>query len=114
MEIKNPKEVRRHKETIFFGLSTRQFLCALLAVFAAVGVYFALKDTVGRETASWVCILAAAPLAAAGFFQYNSLTLEAFLWAVIKSQLLCAAPRKFEAGNIYQDALHDKEKYDHD
>ena len=72
------------------------------------------EDTVGRETASWVCILAAAPLAAAGFFQYNSLTLEAFLWAVIKSQLLCAAPRKFEAGNIYQDALHDKEKYDHD
>ena len=31
MEIKIPKEVRRHKETIFFGLSTRQFLCALLA-----------------------------------------------------------------------------------
>lgn len=49
MEIKIPKEVRRHKETIFFGLSTRQFLCALLAVCAAVGVYFALKDTVGRD-----------------------------------------------------------------
>ena len=27
MEIKIPKEVRQHSETIFFGLSTRQFIC---------------------------------------------------------------------------------------
>ena len=26
MEIKIPKEVRQHKETIFFGLSVRQFV----------------------------------------------------------------------------------------
>ena len=32
MEIKIPKEVRQHSETIFFGLSTRQFICAVLAV----------------------------------------------------------------------------------
>ena len=66
MEIKIPKEVHQHRETIFFGLSTRQFLCSVLAVGAAVGVYFALKGIVGRETASWLCILVAAPAAAAG------------------------------------------------
>ena len=38
MEIKIPKEVHQHRETIFFGLSTRQFLCSVLAVGAAVGV----------------------------------------------------------------------------
>ncbi len=32
MEIKIPKEVRQHKETIFFGLSARQFFCAAVAV----------------------------------------------------------------------------------
>ena len=31
MEIKIPKEVRQHKETIFFGLSARQFFCAAVA-----------------------------------------------------------------------------------
>ena len=36
MEIKIPKEVRQHSETIFFGLSTRQFICAVLAVGLAV------------------------------------------------------------------------------
>ena len=34
IEVKIPKEVRGHKETIFFGLSVRQFLCAALALLA--------------------------------------------------------------------------------
>ena len=101
MEIKIPKEVRRHKETIFFGLSTRQFLCALLAVFAAVGVYFALKDTVGRETASWVCILAAFPFALGGFFQYNGMTLEQFLLAFFRSEFLTPKRLVFKSENMY-------------
>ena len=78
MEIKIPKEVRQHRETIFFGLSARQFLCALFAVGIAVAVYLSLGETIGKETASWACILAAAPMAAAGFFtsvSYTHLTL---------------------------------------
>ena len=55
MEIKIPKEVRQHSETIFFGLSTRQFVCAVLAVSAAIGTYFLTRGTIGKETASWVC-----------------------------------------------------------
>ena len=33
-----PKEIRDYQESIFFGLSTRQFLCSLLAVGVAVGI----------------------------------------------------------------------------
>lgn len=108
MEIKIPKEVRAHKETIFFGLSARQFICAVLAVAVAVGVYFLIKHVVGPETASWACIVAAAPVAVAGFFHYNGLTFEQFVWAFIKSQFLCAAPRAFRAENIYCMALSGK------
>lgn len=58
MEIKIPKEIRRHKETIFFGLSTRQFVCSMLAVGAAVGVYFATKTGWARKApAGSVCCL---------------------------------------------------------
>ena len=32
MEIKIPKEVRLHKETVLFGLTLRQLLCSGLAV----------------------------------------------------------------------------------
>lgn len=108
MEIKIPKEVHQHRETIFFGLSTRQFLCSVLAVGVAVGVYFSLKGLTGQETASWLCILSASPVAAAGFFRYNGLTFERFAWAFLKSQFLCAGPRVYQAENLYLQAMPDK------
>jgi hypothetical protein len=114
LEIKIPKEVRQHRETIFFGLSARQFLCALFAVGIAVAVYLSLGETIGKETASWACILAAAPMAAAGFFTYNGLTLEQFAWAFLKSEILCAGNRVFKAENIYYKALGRKEREDFD
>lgn len=108
MEIKIPKEVHQHRETIFFGLSTRQFLCSVLALGVAVGVYFSLKGLTGQETASWLCILSASPVAAAGFFRYNGLTFERFVWAFLKSQFLCAGPRVYRAENLYLQAMPDK------
>lgn len=114
MEIKIPKEVRQHKETIFFGLSARQFLCALFAVGIAVAVYLSLGETIGKETASWACILSAAPVAVAGFFNYNGLTLEQFAWVFLKSEVLCAGNRVFKAENLYYKVLGRKEGADFD
>ena len=110
MEIKVNKEIRKYQESLFFGLSIRQFICSLLAVSVAVGIYFLLRLPLGEETVSWVCILAAAPIAAAGFFNYNGLNLERFLWAWIKSEFLCAGRRKFVAVNYYQLILEEQNK----
>ena len=85
IEVKIPKEIRSHKEAIFFGLSARQFVCAVLAVGLAAGTYLGLGGIVGKEAASWLCLLIAAPVAVAGFFHYNGMTLEQFLWAFLKS-----------------------------
>ena len=106
--------MRKHKETIFFGLSLRQFLCAALSLVIAAGVFLLTRQLVGKETASWLCILAAAPVALAGFFSYNGLALGELIWAVIRSELLCAGPRKFIARNLYYDLLHRKERDDFD
>ena len=43
MEIRINREVRNYHESIFFGLSARQFGCSLGAVAVAVGAYFLLK-----------------------------------------------------------------------
>lgn len=104
MEIKIPKEVNDYKENIFFGLSTRQFIFSLLAVIAAAAIYIFGKEYLGAETASWLCILAAAPLAAMGFFRYNGMNAEQFIWAVIKSEVLFSGHRLFHAENIYRYA----------
>ena len=62
-----PKEIRDYQESIFFGLSTRQFLCSLLAVGEAVGIYFGLRPLWGSEEVGWMCHPGAVPFAACGF-----------------------------------------------
>ena len=110
MEIKINKEIRNYKETIFFGLSMRQFVCAVLAVGVAVGLYFGLSQFADRETVSWVCIVGAAPIAAAGFFHYNGLTLEQFLWAWCKTNFLLAGRRLWHSENYLYDLWEKEDK----
>lgn len=83
----------------------RQFICSLLGIAAAVGIYWGLADVLGRETVSWMCVVVAAPFAVAGFFSYNSMTLEKFIVAWFRSEFLCAGPRKFVAENHYYKML---------
>ena len=85
MEVKINREIRNYTESMFFGLSLRQFIFSVLACGVVVGLYFLLKPHLGTETVSWVCILEAAPFAALGFVKYNGMTAEKFLWAFIKS-----------------------------
>lgn len=107
MEIKVNKEIKNYKESIFFGLSFRQFLCSALSLGAAVGVYFGLSKVLDKETVSWLCIVCAAPVAVTGFFQYNGLNFEKFLWAVIKSEFLCSGVRLYKSRNIYNELLEE-------
>ena len=53
LEVRINKEVRDYQESLFFGLSLRQFLFALLAVAVAVGVYFGLHTVVGNADVGW-------------------------------------------------------------
>ena len=69
----------------------------------AAGIYLLCSGTLGKETASWLCILCAAPAAVAGFFSYNGMTFEKFLWAVIKTEFLCAGTRVFRSENLYYE-----------
>lgn len=105
MEVKVNKEIRNYTESIYFGLSLRQFIFSILSCLMAVGLYFIMKPYFGLETLSWLCILGASPFAALGFITYNGLTAEQFVWAWIKSELLIPREIKFESNNIYWEAL---------
>lgn len=101
MEIKINKEIRNYSESIFFGLTLRQCVCAVLAIAVAVGFYFLLKPYLATENLSWVCILSAFPFAALGFITYHGMSAEQFLWAWLRSELI--EPRFYHCGgnNIY-------------
>ena len=105
IEVRINKEVRDYQESLFFGLSLRQFLFALLAVLVAVGLYFGLRNVVGSGEIGWICVLAAFPFALGGFFTYNGMTFEKFLLAVIRSELLYPRKLVFRAENLYAAAL---------
>ena len=92
------------------GLSLRQLICSGLAIGAAVGSYFVLRGVLGRETVSWVCIVCAAPVAAAGFFTYDGMTFEQFLCAVWETVLLRAGPRVWRSENRYMQAIQKSKK----
>ena len=108
MEVKINREIRNYTESMFFGLSMRQFVFSALAILVAVGLYFLLKPHFGTETVSWMCILGAAPFAALGFITYHGMTAEQFLWAWLRSELSEPKELRFESSNLYYEALKDK------
>ena len=105
MEVKINREVRDYTESIFFGLSLRQFVFALLAVLVAVGAYFGLRLHLGTETVSWVCIAGAAPFAAMGFVKYNGMPAERLILAWVRSEFIMPKKLLFRSTNIYFEAL---------
>ena len=105
MEVKINKEIRNYTESMFFGLSLRQFIFSVLACGVAMGLYFLLRSRFGTETLSWVCILGAFPFAAMGFIKYNGMTAEQFVWAWLKSEFLMPKKLMFLPDNLYYETM---------
>jgi hypothetical protein len=105
LEVKINKEIRNYTESMFFGLSLRQFIFSVLACGVAVGLYFLLRPQFGTETLSWVCILGAFPFAAMGFIKYNGMTAEQFVWAWLKSEFLMPKKLMFLPDNLYYETV---------
>ena len=105
MEVKINKEIRDYTESVYFGLSLRQFIFSILACGMAVILYFVFRPYFGIETLSWLCILGAAPFAAIGFIKYNGMNAEEFLLAYIRSEFLTPKELVFSPTNYYYELL---------
>ena len=105
MEVKINREIREYTESMFFGLSMRQFFFSAAACIIAVAVYFLMKPVLGTEVTSWLCVMAAFPFAVMGFVKYNGLPAEKFIWAWIKSEVLIPKKLTFCNTNVYYRLL---------
>ena len=105
MEVKINKEIRNYTESIYFGLSLRQFIFSIIACLVAVLLYFLLRSYFGIETLSWICILGAAPFAALGFIKYNGMNMEEFISSYIKSEVLTSKQLVFKPTNFYYELI---------
>ena len=120
MEVKINKEISNYQESMFFGLSMRQFVFSVLAVAVAVVLYFVLNPYLGTETVSWVCVLGAAPFAAMGFFKYHGMTAEQFVINWVRTELIEPKYFRFQSQSLYCQMMKTtaknkrKEKRTHD
>lgn len=107
MEVKINREIQEYQENIFFGLNLRQLIFSILAIGAAVAIYFGLRNVLGTETVSWLCVIGALPFGAMGFIKYNGMSAEQFAAAFIKSEFMIPKRIGFKAMNYYYDAVED-------
>lgn len=107
MEVRINREIREYTESMFFGLTLRQFIFSVLACAIAVLIYFTFKPVLGLETVSWVCIIAAAPFAAIGFLKYNGMTAEKFIAAWIRSEIFLPEHLCFGNTNLYYNMFRE-------
>ena len=105
MEVKINREIRNYTETIFFGLTLRQFIFSVLACASAIIGYFLSINYLGMELTSWICILVALPFILIGFIKYNGMPFEKFIVALIRSEFLTPKQLKFESNNIYYSCI---------
>lgn len=105
MEVKINREIRDYTESMFFGLSLRQFLFSVCACVMAAGLYFLFAPHMGTEMVSWICVLGAAPFAVLGFVKYNGMTAEKFIWAWIKAEILVPRKLVFHSTNVYFELM---------
>jgi len=101
MEIKINREVRNYKESIFFGLSLRQFISVLISCGFAILTYFTFRDKLGLEITSWICIAIALPFILIGFVKFNGMNFEDAIVAFTYSKFLIPKKLYFKADNIY-------------
>ena len=106
MEVKINKDIREFSETIFFGLTMRQFIFSILACGIAILLYCLLRNYFGIETLSWICILGAFPFVALGFIKYNGMTAEKFIVAFIKSQFLMPKEISFDENSSLEKVVN--------
>ena len=110
MEVKINREIREYTESMFFGLTLRQFIFTVLAAATSIISYFLLRPVIGIEAVSWVCMLTAVPFAVLGFVRYNGMSAEKFIWAWIKSEILMPKHLCFGNSNLYMELLSGAER----
>ena len=110
MEIKMNKDIRNYTESMFFGLSLRQFFFSALGCLVSVALYFLLRGQLGTEAVSWACMLGVFPFGVMGFAKYNGMTAEQLLWAVVKSEILTPHRLSFKGTNLYYDLMKGKKR----
>lgn len=105
----NP-EIREYSESVFWGLTLRQFLFSMVGCIASIGIFFLLRSVMGLEAVSWACITGMCPFAILGFVKYNGMPAEKVIAAIIRSTLLTPKMLAYKPVNLIEQLLISEDK----
>lgn len=105
MEVRVPRDILTYEERLFFGLSVRQFFSVIAAVLSAVAAWFLLRNRLGTEAVSWVCMFCSLPCILYGFVRIQGMYFESFLRAFAESQLLFPAVLICRCENAWYESV---------
>lgn len=71
-----PQDVTEYREQFFFGLTIRQFVCALGMIVLAALTFLIGSKFVTTDILVYIVIFEVSPLAAVGFMRYNGMPFE--------------------------------------
>ena len=101
--VRIPEEIRKYKEKIAFGLTARQLVCTLVALFICVPLYWFGRNYIVEDILAWLIIAIAIPLEAVGFIKINGMPMEKFAVAAFKFEVLFPRKRKFKTENVWRE-----------
>lgn len=107
MEVKINREIRNYTESMFFGLSMRQFIFSVLAWQRGRGPLLYPAPLLWGGNPVLDVHFGGGPFAMLGFITYHGMTAEQFIWAWLRSEMLEPKEFKFEDSNYYYAALKD-------
>lgn len=100
--VRIPEEIKKYKEKIAFGLTSRQLVSSIIALAVCVPLYWFGRSYIPEDVLSWLIILIALPLLAIGFFHFNGMPFEKFIVAWLKFEILFPRKRKFKTENAFR------------
>ena len=100
--ISVPKDLTKVKNKVVFGLTKRQLLCFLLAVFLGVPVYFWIKRITTPNIASMGMMVVMMPLFFFAMYEKNGQPLEVILHHFIQANYVRPKVRPYEVKNYYR------------
>lgn len=101
IEIRIPNEIKNYKERAYFNLTYRQLISLLIALLINIPLWFFAKDYVNEQLLSWIILIIACVFAGIGFFKYNNMYLERFLYTYIKFKFN-NQKRLYKVNNFYE------------
>jgi len=84
IEVRIPNEIKRYKETWYFGLNIRQMICVGIALILNIPLFLYYRNSINPDLLGYLVIGITCIFGSIGFFEYNGMKFEKFVWVWLK------------------------------